>query len=102
MSLTVTISAQQLSATVKGMLTTEQWDLMEQLLAEVTPRTTARALDWIGKNGCGYDDMAQECVAISDFIDRCYERFPSDHQEGLAIRAAIKATITENDKKDAQ
>lgn len=102
MSITVTISAQQLSATVKEMLTTDQWELLEQILAEVEPRVTARALDWIGKNGCGFAKDPDEVVAISAFITRCYERFPQDHINGAAIRAAIKTAITENDKKDTQ
>lgn len=107
MSLTVTISAQQLSATVKEMLTTDQWDLLEQTLAECHPSVTDRALEWIGENGCGYygdKGMARqsECKAVSDFITRCYERFPDDHPEGAAIRAAIKNAITENDKKDTE
>lgn len=106
MSLTVTITAQQLACCVKEMLTPEQSDLMEQLLSEVSPRTTFRALEFIGKNGCGYHgtprDGDLECIAIAEFIGRCYERFPADRAQGAAIRAAIKSAITENDKKDNQ
>jgi len=108
MSITVTISSQQLSATVKEMLSTDQWALLEQILAEVEPRVTARALDWIGQNGCGYygsDKLAArtaELNAIAEFIARCYERFPANHPEGAAIRAAIHTAVTENDQKDHQ
>ena len=105
MSLTIEISAQQLASTLKESLASDQWDLLEQVLAECRPFVTAAALEWIGQNGCGFHhakEPGKEANALAAFISACYSRHDKGTPEGDAIRAAIKLAIQANDQKDNQ
>ena len=71
MSLTIEISAEQLTSTLKETLASDQWDLLEQVLAECLPSVTAKALEWIGQNGCGFHhtkEPGKESNALAAFI----------------------------------
>lgn len=108
MSLTITVSTEQIAEHIKGLPTTEQWDLLEQVMCESSPSTVARALEWAGQNGCGFHghgreaDRASECAAIATFLASCYSRHDRGTVEGDAIRAAIKSAVAANDAKDNQ
>lgn len=108
MSITVTISPKDFSYTLKDTCPADQWELAEVVLCESAPQVLAKALDWLGQNGCcfngdtGAELRRKEAEAITKFITACYSRHDKGTPEGDAIRSAIKLAIQANDQKDAK
>jgi hypothetical protein len=106
MSLTFTISAKQFAEAVQEQERLSQWELAEAILCECHPQVLSKVLHWLGENGCCYislpgaNEARSEAMAIADYINACYSRHDKGTPMGDAIRAAIRAAISENDKKD--